>query len=124
MAPPPAFDPLSILPSATYKIKAPELVIAEREAQWMFTDEELARPPSVEDGMPLEQERDIRTKGLHFISQVGIMVKLPQLTLSTASIFFNRFLMRYSMVPKPGSSRPLHHYVRLPCLLEMTTQTD
>lgn len=62
--------------------------------------------------MSAEEEREMRAKGLNFIMQVGIMLKLPQLTLSTAGIFFNRFLMRHSLVNKGGDSpKPLHHYV-------------
>lgn len=62
--------------------------------------------------MPPAKEKEVRTKGINFIRQVGIMMKLPELTLSTASIFFNRYLMRMSLVDKPGL-KALHHYVRL-----------
>jgi len=61
--------------------------------------------------MSPEAEKEIRSKGVNFITQVGIMLKLPQVTLSTAAIFFNRFLMRRSLQPKDGY-KPLHHYVR------------
>ena len=60
--------------------------------------------------MALEKERELRLKGTNFILQVGIALKLPQLTLSTAAVFFNRFLMRRSLVAK-GGVKPLHHYV-------------
>jgi len=67
------------------------------------------------DGMSAETERETRAKGLNFVMQVGIMLKLPQLTLSTAGIFFNRFLMRHSLVSKPGTDpKALHHYVSSP----------
>lgn len=62
------------------------------------------------DGMKPEVERETRGKGVNFIWQVGMMLKLPQLTLSTAAVFFNRFLMRHSLVPREGY-KPLHHYV-------------
>jgi len=87
-------------------------VLAESEAQWLFSDAELERTPSVLDGMSAVTERETRAKGLNFVMQVGIMLKLPQLTLSTAGIFFNRFLMRHSLVNKPGAdTKALHHYV-------------
>ena len=95
------------------KATSPRSVLLAAEAQWIFTEEELTRTPSGLDGMPLEQERENRGKGVNFITQVGIMLKLPQLTLATASVFLHRFFMRYSMVDKPG--RPgFHYYVRCP----------
>lgn len=93
--------------------KSPNRIIAEAEEQWLFTEAELLRNPSIQDGMPVEKEREARAKGLNFIRQVGIMLKLPELTLSTAAIFFNRFLMRMSLVDRPGV-KALHHYVSLP----------
>lgn len=80
--------------------------------QWYFTESEISSTPSVLDGLPLIEERSRRAKGVNFISQAGILLKLPQLTLATASVFFHRFYMRYSMVPEKGG---LHHYVRSPC---------
>ena len=90
--------------------KDPVEVLAEAEQQWMYTEEELLHTPSILDGMSPEEERQLRSKGTNFITQVGIMLKLPQTTLCTASIFFNRFLMRHSLVKKEGH-KPLHHYV-------------
>jgi protein BUR2 len=100
-------------PVAKHPPKAPDTVLAEAEAQWLFTEAELGQTPSNIDGMTPETERETRTKGLNFIMQVGIMLKLPQVTLSTASIFFNRFLMRHSLVSKPEQPKALHHYVRI-----------
>ncbi|KAI9778907.1 MAG: hypothetical protein M1835_004819 [Candelina submexicana] len=83
-------------------------VLLAAESQWIFTEEELARTPSALDGMPLEKERENRGKGVNFITQVGIQLKLPQLTLATAGIFLQRFFMRHTMVDKPD--RPALHY--------------
>ncbi len=89
---------------------SPRSVLKAAESQWLFTLEDFAYTPSAVDGMPLKQERENRGKGVNFITQVGIMLKLPQMTLSTANIFLHRFFMRYSMVDKPG--RPgMHYYV-------------
>lgn len=88
----------------------PTDMLAEAELQWIYTEEELQRTPSILDGMKPEEERQLRSKGTNFITQVGIMLKLPQTTLCSASIFFNRFLMRRSLVKKEGH-KPLHHYV-------------
>ncbi|KAI9803021.1 MAG: hypothetical protein M1825_002254 [Sarcosagium campestre] len=87
---------------------SPRAVLEAAESQWIFSKDEIRRTPSGLDGMPLETEQANRGKGVNFIIQVGIMLKLPQLTLSTASVFLHRFFMRRSMVDKPG--RPGIHY--------------
>lgn len=55
----------------------------------------------------METEHTQRSKGVNFITQVGILLKLPQLTLCTASVYMHRFFMRYSMVDLP--QRPGRH---------------
>ncbi len=87
---------------------SPHSVLLAAESQWIFNEDELLRTPSALDGMAPEQERENRAKGVNFITQAGIMLKLPQLTLAAASVFLHRFFMRYSMVEKPG--RPAFHY--------------
>lgn len=87
-------------PAARQRPKSPNAVLAESEAQWLFTDAELANTPSIQEGMSHAEEKELRAKGVNFINQVGILLKLPQLTLSTAAIFFQRFLMRTSLVQK------------------------
>ena len=98
-------------PAAKHPPRSPSHVLADAEAQWYFTENEIRKTPSVVDGMTHEDERDIRTKGVNFIMQVGMMLKLPQLTLSTAAVFFHRFLMRHSLVSKPDQPKALHQYV-------------
>jgi len=98
-------------PAARHRPKSPTRVLAEAEEQWIFDEEELARTPSIQAGMSQEKEKETRAKGINFIRQVGIMLKLPEITLSTAAIFFNRYLMRMSLVDKPDQ-KALHHYVR------------
>ncbi len=44
--------------------------------------------------------------------QAGILLKLPRLTITTASVFFYRFFMRSSMYVEKGGSGALHHYIR------------
>lgn len=95
--------------------RPPPPAVVEAEQQWIFTEEELLHTPSIVDGMSPEEERTLRKKGVNFILQVGMMLKLPQTTLSTAAIFFNRFLMRNSLRARPGH-KPLHHYVSCGCV--------
>lgn len=103
-APPPAISP------PVRPVPAPRnRVLQEVQSQWYFTDEELTRTPSQLDGMSMEAEFTGRSKGVNFITQVGIMLKFPQLTLATAAVYLHRFFVRHSMVDKP--QRPgLHPY--------------
>jgi hypothetical protein len=80
--------------------------IQDPESQWIFTEEELLRTPSVMDGISPESEREQRGKGCNFILQMGIQLKLPQLTLATASVFLHRFYMQNSL-------KKHHYYVCL-----------
>ncbi|KAL8912587.1 MAG: hypothetical protein Q9171_002451 [Xanthocarpia ochracea] len=86
----------------------PNEVLMVAESQWIFTETELLRTPSILDGLSPEKERENRGKGVNFIFQVGIMLKLPQVTLATASVLLHRFFVRHSMVEAPG--RPAFHY--------------
>ncbi|KAL3469236.1 cyclin-like protein [Aspergillus californicus] len=98
-------------------------ILLESQAQWLFTDEELTRAPSLLDGMKMEQESVSRSKGVNFITQVGIMLKLPQVTMATASVYFHRFFMRYSMVDIP--QRPgMHPYPIAATSLFLATKVD
>jgi protein BUR2 len=93
--------------------RPPPPAVAAEEQQWIFTEEDLLQTPSILDGMSPEEERTLRRKGVNFILQVGMMLKLPQTTLSTAAVFFNRYLVRNSLKASKGY-KPLHHYVKPP----------
>lgn len=98
-------------------------ILLARQSQWLFTDEELTRTPSQLDGMKLEAEHTSRFKGVNFITQVGIMLKLPQLTIATAAVFLHRFFMRFSMVDLPG--RPgMHPYAIAATSLFLATKVE
>ena len=91
--------------------------------QWLFTQPELLRTPSILDGMAPAQEHANRSKGVNFITQVGILLKLPQFTLATAAVYLHRFYMRHSMVDLPG--RPgLHHYAIAATSLFLATKVE
>lgn len=98
-------------------------IIERIQSQWLFSPRELKRSPSILDGMPLTQEQANRTKGVNFIIQVGILLKLPQLTLATASVYLHRFFMRHSMVDRPN--RPgFHHYSVAATALFLATKVE
>lgn len=95
-------------PRSRHTPAPPNELLARAESQWLFTEAELLQTPSILDGLAPEKEREYRYKGANFILQVGIMLKLPHLTLATASVFLQRFFMRHSMHDLP--SRPGFHY--------------
>ena len=78
------------------------------QEQWLFTDAELDATPAILKGLSTTEERARRAKGVNFITQAGIMLKLPQVTLGTASMFLHRIFMRIGMEEKFGG---IHHYV-------------
>lgn len=79
--------------------------------QWLFDEEDLQHTPSIiRGGISMQEEWTRRAKGVNFIIQAGMILKLPQLTLATASVFFHRFYMRENMVVEKGG---IHHYVSL-----------
>lgn len=82
----------------------------ETEPQWLFTQEEFNKyTPSRIEGMSYDTEITNRRKGINFIIQVGISLKLDQITLATASIYFQRFYMRHPL-QIPNTTKGAHHY--------------
>lgn len=97
--------------------------LAKAQAQWIFTSEDLHRTPSVLDGLAMSTEHEHRAKGVNFITQVGIMLKLPQLTLATASVYLHRFFMRYSMVTVQNRVG-MHHYAVAATAIFLATKVE
>jgi protein BUR2 len=98
-------------------------ILLRAQSQWLFTPSELLRTPSILDGLSPAQEHSNRSKGVNFVTQVGILLKLPQLTLATASVYLHRFYVRHSMVDLP--SRPgLHHYAIAATSLFLATKVE
>lgn len=93
------------------------------DSQWLFSEDALNHTPSVLAGLSPTQEQQNRAKGINFILQTGIMLKLPQITISTASVYLHRFFMRHTMIAdKSTPGRPFHHYysVAAACLFLAT----
>ncbi|RDW86423.1 putative cyclin [Aspergillus mulundensis] len=98
-------------------------VLLAAQQQWLFTDEELARSPSQLDGMTAEIENLNRSKGVNFITQVGMMLKLPQPTLATAAVYLHRFFMRFGIADRP--ERPgIHAYPIAATSLFLATKVE
>ncbi|KAF9547600.1 hypothetical protein EC957_008256 [Mortierella hygrophila] len=66
------------------------------DSQWYYQKEEFYGTPSQISGLSFPVEKESRHKGIAFIMMVGMHLKLPQLTMATAALFFQRFYMRRS----------------------------
>ncbi|KAF2863762.1 cyclin-like protein, partial [Piedraia hortae CBS 480.64] len=93
-----------------YPQKSPRSVLDDAEEQWRFTEAELAQAPSIRDGMRQVDELDTRAKCVQFIIQAGIIAQLPVSTITTATTFFHRFLMRKSLKRRVNGERALSPY--------------
>ncbi|KAL4800454.1 cyclin-like protein [Aspergillus venezuelensis] len=115
---------MASLPPAKRPPPAPSNpVLLAAQEQWLFTNEELARSPSQLDGMSIADENLHRSKGVNFITQVGIMLKLPQPTLATAAVYLHRFFMRFVIADKP--ERPgIHAYPIAATALFLATKVE
>ncbi|RLM64249.1 cyclin-T1-2-like isoform X1 [Panicum miliaceum] len=70
----------------------------ERMYSWYFTREELEKfSPSRKDGITETKESELRHLYCSFIRDVGIRLKLPQMTLATAIMFCHRFYIHQSL---------------------------
>ncbi|KAF9931134.1 hypothetical protein FBU30_010754 [Linnemannia zychae] len=63
----------------------------------LLTLEQLQQTPSREDGITEEQEDHLRQLGCHLIQHAGILLKLPQITMATGQILFQRFFYQASL---------------------------
>uniref|UniRef100_A0A0D9YRR8 Cyclin-like domain-containing protein n=1 Tax=Oryza glumipatula TaxID=40148 RepID=A0A0D9YRR8_9ORYZ len=74
----------------------------EHMYSWYFTREELEKfSPSRKDGITEIMESEIRQLYCSFIRDVGIRLKLPQMTIATAIMFCHRFYL-YQSLAKNG----------------------
>jgi cyclin T len=63
---------------------------------WYFTKEELENSPSRRDGCSQRAEKELRETTCQHLQEVGKKLKLPQLAIATAIVFFHRFFARES----------------------------
>lgn len=105
------------------QLALPAEILLLAESQWLFSDDELLRTPSILDGLTSEKERDNRSKGVFFLQQVGIMLKLPQITLATASVFLHRFYVRHTMQDREDQ-KGFHQYPIAATCLFLATKVE
>lgn len=68
---------------------------------WLFTEEEVTETPSRVMDVPAHVEAQVVAKTARFIQECGRELNVPQLTVSVAIKFFQRFFMLESMLVHP-----------------------
>ncbi|KAJ3216829.1 hypothetical protein HDU67_008915 [Dinochytrium kinnereticum] len=81
------------------------LTLAQQVDQWIFSDSDFARTPSIQNNMLPHEEAWKRAKGCRFIKELGKKLNLPKETTATARLFFQRFFMRNAF-PKKENEDP------------------
>ncbi|KAI5780292.1 cyclin-like protein [Peziza echinospora] len=67
----------------------------------LATPLQLATSPSQSDGIPQDLEASLRLAGCSLIQSAGILLRLPQTTIATAIVLFQRFYLLSSMREHP-----------------------
>ncbi|KAL3850391.1 hypothetical protein ACJIZ3_012273 [Penstemon smallii] len=69
----------------------------EGGGRWYFSRKEIAEDsPSRQDGIDLKKENYLRKSYCTFLQDLGMKLKVPQVTIATAMIFCHRFFLRQS----------------------------
>ncbi|XP_050414375.1 cyclin-L1 isoform X2 [Patella vulgata] len=64
----------------------------------LIPPEKLSTTPSMQDGLDLDTEIDLRFLGCELIQTAGILLKLPQVAMATGQVIFQRFYYSKSFV--------------------------
>ncbi|CAL0310252.1 unnamed protein product [Lupinus luteus] len=69
----------------------------EDGSRWYFSRKEIEEnSPSKDDGIDLKKETYLRKSYCTFLQDLGMRLKVPQVTIATAIIFCHRFFLRHS----------------------------
>ncbi|KAK7243881.1 hypothetical protein RIF29_38694 [Crotalaria pallida] len=69
----------------------------EDGSRWYFSRKEIEEDsPSKQDGIDLKKETYLRKSYCTFLQDLGMRLKVPQVTIATAIIFCHRFFLRHS----------------------------
>ena len=68
---------------------------------WYYEKSDLAKTPSIRNGLSLLQERTFRKEGASYIMELGNYLQLHYVTCATACTFFHRFYMFHSFSEYP-----------------------
>lgn len=55
----------------------------------LIPEEKLSSTPSMQDGLDLETETDLRILGCELIQSAGILLRLPQVNIATVQIYYD-----------------------------------
>nr|KAF6381459.1 cyclin L1 [Pipistrellus kuhlii] len=64
----------------------------------LIPEERLSPTPSMQDGLDLSSETDLRILGCELIQAAGILLRLPQVAMATGQVLFHRFFYSKSFV--------------------------
>uniref|UniRef100_A0A671LPR6 Cyclin-L1-like n=1 Tax=Sinocyclocheilus anshuiensis TaxID=1608454 RepID=A0A671LPR6_9TELE len=64
----------------------------------LIPEENLSPTPSMQDGLDLYTETDLRILGCELIQSAGILLRLPQVAMATGQVLFHRFFYSKSFV--------------------------
>ncbi|CAM4577452.1 unnamed protein product [Leuciscus chuanchicus] len=64
----------------------------------LIPEEKLSPTPSMQDGLDLYVETDLRILGCELIQAAGILLRLPQVAMATGQVLFHRFFYSKSFV--------------------------
>ncbi|PIN10088.1 CDK9 kinase-activating protein cyclin T [Handroanthus impetiginosus] len=82
-------------PEGTYKVSQEKA--EESGGRWYFSRKEIEEnSPSRRDGIDLKKETYLRKSYCTFLQDLGMRLKVPQVTIATAIIFCHRFFLRQS----------------------------
>ncbi|XP_051145963.1 cyclin-T1-3-like [Andrographis paniculata] len=77
--------------------KASQVKPEEGGGRWYFSRKEIEEnSPSRQDGIDLKKETYLRKSYCTFLQDLGMRLKVPQVTIATAIIFCHRFFLRQS----------------------------
>ncbi|TVU50264.1 hypothetical protein EJB05_01630 [Eragrostis curvula] len=71
--------------------------VGQLGASWYFSRREIEEnSPSRRDGIDLKKESYLRRSYCNFLQELGMKLKVPQVTIATAMVFCHRFYLRQS----------------------------
>lgn len=65
--------------------------------KWYFSKEEIENSPSRKDGIDPKSESQLRKLYCSFLHEIGVKLKVPQLTIASAMVLCHQFFMRQSL---------------------------
>ncbi|KAL1550829.1 Cyclin-T1-3 [Salvia divinorum] len=90
-----AGEPSSFASDGNFKVSQEKT--EESGEQWYFSRKELEEnSPSRQNGIDLKKENYLRKSYCTFLQDLGMRLKVPQVTIATAIIFCHRFFLRQS----------------------------